>query len=153
MTKPAAYVFFDGTITEFRDEGLLQVPPAGQPGDPSEIVRWSAPSGQRTVHWVAAARGGPPEVPAAKSLSNGYVLLRSRVSAKVPHPTLSKANVWALEGFYEYAEIYPRDADGSLWTGTMPALCNTLGGTPADVAAAQFLKGLLTDRPPPHANG
>lgn len=148
MTAPAGYDFFACSLHEPRDEGLLAVAPAGNADDETEIVRWSSACGSRVVRWIAASRGGPPEIPAAASLTGNYVLLGSVIGGTFPLPCTG-SDLWVMQGEYEYALRKPRAVDSALLLGTMPPSINALGDAQIhDVPAAQFLQGLLDNQQP-----
>lgn len=149
MTVPAGYDFMACMVFESRDEGLLAVPPAGGLDDETEIVRWSSPAAFRIVRWAVASRGGPPQAPAALSLSGGYVLFSTEIGAGFPVPTAAGSTLWALTGEYTYAMRKARDVDSQLPLGYLPGLDHLQGVTVNGIPASQWLRTLIDNRPVP----
>ncbi|MCC6419230.1 MAG: glycosyltransferase family 1 protein [Gemmataceae bacterium] len=119
VTQPA-YQNYWHVVALDCDEGLLQVAVAGGDGTASEIVRWSAPHGERVVQWSVESRGGPPVAPGPDRYADGHVFLRGRIGAVVPIPLPARGHYWVLTGTYWYAERKARAVDADVNVGAMP---------------------------------
>ncbi len=114
------YEWFSFVVEEDGESGLEQIPVAGGPYDPSEIVRWSSGWATRTVHWFAAAWQEPPAVPRSRPRSPNLVLLRKKIKPVVTIPVPGKGRFHIVEGVYTYALRRPPTQDGPIALGDVP---------------------------------
>lgn len=102
------------------DSGLLQVPIAGPPGTPCEIIRWHAGVGQQLVTFAAQRTGARPELPTPEPQSSNEVLASLHVKPMAPTVMADGTPVCRVEGSYTHFLLRPVTHRDTLRMGTSP---------------------------------
>lgn len=123
------------------DEGVLQVPVAGPPGTPCEIIRVHAPMCRRVVQWTAEKRQTPPTVPGSNTGNPNETLGEKRIRPTTPGIDPAGINIYRLSGIYEYLLLLPPGIGDALAAGT--TAYETKPSSANNVMPAQFNDALL----------
>ncbi len=128
------YEVWDVVTTYTWDEGLAQMPVAqdaakDSEGAPSpredrpacEVVRHSAPTGQKLVTWTARRVGRPPAVPHPTVFADdNSTFLGSKIDVHAPKLQLALNRVFEAKGVYTYALLRPVWCEDGLAAGATP---------------------------------
>ena len=116
----APYDEFSQQVSYVADDGLLQIPVAGPPGTPCEIVRQHAGVGQRLTAFAAQRTGALPELPTADPQFPGEVLAGTRITPCIPSLMADGTGVVRVEGSYVHFLLQPLTHKNYLPMGAAP---------------------------------
>jgi hypothetical protein len=96
---------YDSVHEYYADNGLLEIPVAGPPGTPCQIVRVHAGYGIRTSSWDASKRGTPPAMPSPEDTPSGDTLLSYEINLAQPRLDVNQGGLsFAASGTYVYCQ-------------------------------------------------
>jgi hypothetical protein len=84
------------------DPGLRQIPVAGPPGTPCQIVRKHGGKGRKTIQWFAVGWGAKPPLPSSNTQQPNEVLADWEVGKPAEGKWLDGQDVVGVFGRYEY---------------------------------------------------
>lgn len=139
------YTLYEITTSYPRSTGILQLPVAGEAGDPAHIVQVAAPYGKKLVEWVVERQGAKPELPLPEEDTDEQVLESAgqvfRNSRLLPN---GLTRIYRAAGSYTYVLTAPFvEGDDYMKTGAPPFQTKDGENEVNQVTPSQFGEGIV----------